>query len=320
MRILFAGTPEIAVPSLRRIAADYPCVVLTGTDRQAGRGRKIAQSPVKQSAVALGLRVIAADSINAAVREEVRSVSPDILVVAAFGKIFRKSFLDIFPLGGINLHPSLLPKYRGPAPVTAAILGGEKTTGVTIQRIALAVDSGAVLAQEKAALTGAETTGSLSQTLGILGAGLLMDVLKAVEAGTAAESAQDEASATYCSLVRKEHGRIDWGEDAGLIERKVRAYDPWPRAYTTWKGVALLVLKSREYPDTLGSVSESAEGNDVPAGKVVGSHPEHGLLVQTGNGILAVERLQLQNRKAMDWRSFVNGHPEAVGSTFGRME
>jgi methionyl-tRNA formyltransferase len=320
MRILFAGTPEIAVPSLERIAAAYPCVVLTGTDRHAGRGRKIAASPVKQSAAALGLRVIAADVINAAVREEVRSVSPDILVVAAFGRIFRKSFLEVFPLGGINLHPSLLPKYRGPAPVTAAILGGDKTTGVTIQRIALAVDSGAVLAQEKVALTGNETTESLSEELGIKGADLLMDVLKAVEAGTATESAQDEASATYCSLVRKEHGRIDWGEEAGLIERKVRAYDPWPRAYTTWNGIALLVLKSKEYPDTLGTVSGSAEGIEVPAGKVVGLHPEHGLLVQTGKGVLAVERLQLQNRKAMDWRSFVNGHPEVVGSTFGRME
>ena len=320
MRILFAGTPEIAVPSLKRISAAYPCVVLTGTDRHAGRGRKTAPSPVKQSADALGLRVIAADKINTAVREEVRAFGPDILVVAAFGKIFRKSFLDLFPLGGINLHPSLLPRYRGPSPVTAAILGGDEITGVTIQRMALEVDSGAVLAQERVALTGIETTGALSEKLGILGAELLMGVLGAVQAGKATELVQNAADATYCGMVKKEHGRIDWGEAAGLIERKVRAYDPWPRAYTTWKGAVLLVLKSKEYPDTLSPVSGSAEGNNVPAGKVVGSRPEYGILVQTGRGILAVESLQLQNKKAMDWRSFVNGHPGVLGSEFGRTE
>jgi methionyl-tRNA formyltransferase len=312
MRILFAGSPEIAVPSLRKIAEVYPCAVLTGSDRRAGRGRTVVASPVKLTSSELGLRVITADRIDPAVMEEVRTFSADILAVAAYGRIFKKRFLDMFPLGGINLHPSLLPRYRGPSPVTAAILSGDAETGVTIQRIALEVDSGAILAQERVMLSGEETTESLSLRLGELGAGLMMRVLDGIRAGSIPETAQNPADATYCGLVKKEQGKIDWSEDAGRIARMVRAYDPWPRAYTYWQGLCLLVLKSREYTGTV-----TPEGEGIPAGGVMRCHPEHGLLVQTGKGVLAVERLQLQNKKALDWRSFVNGRPEIVGSRLG---
>jgi methionyl-tRNA formyltransferase len=316
MRVLFAGTPDIAVPSLRLIASHYPCTVLTCADRGVGRGRCITSSPVKCAAEELGLTVICAEKLDAGVREAVRSASPDILVVAAFGKIFRQRFLDLFPLGGINLHPSLLPRYRGPSPVSAAILSGDSETGVTIQRIALEVDSGAILAQERVPLSGLETTGSLGEKLGAIGAELLAGVMRSIESGAAVGTPQNEAEATYCRLVSKEDGHIDWREPAAVIERRVRAFDPWPHASTSWRGMGLLVLKSKEYHGTLGAVSGPAACEEPP-GRVMGPDPEHGILVRTGTGILAVERLQIQNRKPLDWRSFMNGNREIVGSVLG---
>jgi methionyl-tRNA formyltransferase len=270
----------------------------------------LVSSPVKRAAIELGIPVIEARKLDAGVREAVCAFTPDILVVVAFGRIFGKKFLDLFPLGGVNLHPSLLPRHRGPSPVTAAILGGDAETGVSIQRIALAVDSGAILAQEKVALTGTETAGSLSKRLGGLGAAMLRDVLEGIGPGKITETAQNEAEVSYCRLVGKNDGLLDWKEPAALIERKVRAFDPWPRAFTSWKGLALLVLKSEEYPGTLGAALE-------PAGKVLGTDPRHGLLVKTGSGVLAIERLQLQNKRPLDWRDFVNGNRGVIGSEFG---
>ncbi len=316
MRILFAGSPEIAVPSLRKIAGTYPCAVLTGADRRAGRGRTASASPVKTAALELGLPVIEADRIDAAVREKAAGFHADILAVAAFGRIFRQSFLDLFPLGGVNMHPSLLPRFRGPSPITAAILSGDAETGVTVQRIALKMDTGPILAQKAHPLTFTETTGSLSAALGELGSCMLLEALAQIADGTARETPQNDADATYCSLVEKEQGRIDWNEEAVVIQRKVRAFDPWPRAFTQWNGRVLLVLKSGAYPDTLGADSGAVPADASP-GTVVGIHPERGLLVRTGNGILGIERIQLQNKKAMDWRSFANGHPEAIGSRLG---
>ncbi len=316
MRILFAGSPPIAVPSLEEAARRHEVLaVLTGGDQQAGRGKKAAPSAVKIKAVELGLPVMEADRIDAAVTDKVRALAPQLLVVVAFGKIFRKAFIDIFPLGGINLHPSLLPRHRGPSPISAAILAGDAETGVCIQRLALKFDSGDILSREKIALRGDETTGSLSETLAVKGAALLRDVLDGLEKGPMKGIAQDEREATYCHLLKKEDGRIDWNEGARVIERKVRAYDPWPRAATRWGQKTVLVLQSRLYAGTLGAVRDSAQV--VPSGTVFASDPREGLLVRTGEGILAVQRLQLEFKKALDWKAFRNGHPQIIGSRFG---
>ncbi len=312
MRILFAGSPPIAVPSLKEAARRHEVLaVLTGSDRQAGRGKRSAPSAVKIKALELGLPVIEADRIDAAVTDKVRVLAPRLLVVVAFGRIFRKEFIDLFPLGGINLHPSLLPRHRGPSPISAAILAGDAETGVCIQKLALKFDSGDILAREKIALRGDETTGFLSETLARKGAALLRDVLDGLEKGPMEGVAQDEREATYCRLLKKEDGRIDWSEGARAIERKVRAYDPWPRAATAWGQRTVLVLQSRLYAGTLGAVQE------VPPGTVFASDPREGLLVRTGEGILAVQRLQLEFKKALDWKAFRNGHPQIIGSRFG---
>lgn len=311
MRILFAGSPSLAVPSLERIAPEHEVVgVLTCCDRPAGRGGCLEPSPVKARALALGLPLLQPARLDAAAIDEAKSLGAEMLVVAAFGRIFRQEFLDIFPGGAINLHPSLLPRHRGPSPISAAILAGDGETGVTVQKIALRFDTGDILAQRAVPLDGTETTGSLSESLSRVGAELLSQVLAGAAAGLPlAGTVQDEERASYCRIVRKEDGIIDWAEPAALIERKVRAFDPWPRAVTTWKGASLLLLKTAVYPGTFTGAGEP--------GAVLASDTRRGLLVRTVDGVLAIERLQLQFKKPLDWRAFLNGHPDLVGARLG---
>ena len=311
MRVLFAGSPSLAVPSLERIAPEHEVVgVLTCCDQPAGRGGCLEPSPVKGRALALGLPLLQPARLDAAAIDEAKSLGADMLVVAAFGRIFRQEFLDIFPAGAINLHPSLLPRHRGPSPISAAILAGDGETGVTVQKIALRFDTGEILAQRAVPLDGTETTGTLSESLSRVGAELLSQVLAGAAAGRPLEgTVQDEERASYCRIVRKEDGIIDWAEPAALIERKVRAFDPWPRAVTTWKGASLLLLKTAVYPGTFTGAGEP--------GAVLASDTRRGLLVRTGDGVLAIERLQLQFKKPLDWRAFLNGHPDLVGARLG---
>lgn len=316
MRVVFAGSPSLAVPSLEQTARHQTVVgVLTCCDQPVGRGGSVAPSPVKRKALDLGLHLLQPARLDAAAIEEVRELRPDLLVVAAFGRIFRSEFLAIFPCGGINVHPSLLPRHRGPSPISAAILAGDHDTGVTIQNIAQRFDTGDILAQRVVALRGDETTGILTESLSRIGAELLGEVLSTLQTGLVpVGQPQDEHEATYCRLVGKEAGRVDWNEPAALIERKVRAYDPWPRADTTWKGSSLLLLKTAVYPDTFTGV---AGAEAAQPGSVLAADRQRGLLVRTGDGILAVERLQLQFKKPLDWRSFLNGHPDFVGTRLG---
>ncbi|MCX7028684.1 MAG: methionyl-tRNA formyltransferase [Spirochaetes bacterium] len=310
MRILFAGTPGIAVPSLRETArAHEVCTVLTGPDQPAGRGRAAAPSEVKQAALALGLRVLEADRLDAGVRDAVRALAPELLVVVAFGRIFRQSFLDLFPRGGVNVHPSLLPRHRGPSPIASAILCGDRETGVTVQRIALEVDSGDIYAQRRISLDGTETTGSLTSVFAEVGANLLAEVLASIAVGTAAPVPQ-AGEVTCCKLTAKEDGTVDWSEPAAVIERKVRAYDPWPRASTTWEGRPLLLLHTRL---PVGTVVPAPGA--VP-GTVLGPSAD-GLLVQAGDGPLALVRLQPAFGRPMEWRAFLNGHPGIAGARLG---
>jgi methionyl-tRNA formyltransferase len=310
MRVLFAGTPGIAVPSLRETArAHEVCAVLTAADQPAGRGRAREASEVKKAAHELGVRVIEADRLDARVSGAIRELAPELLVVVAFGRIFRQSFLDLFPRGGVNVHPSLLPRHRGPSPIAAAILAGDRETGVTVQRIALEVDAGDVYARRTVVLDGTETTGSLTAVLAEVGAGLLAEVLASIERGTAAPVAQS-GEPTRCRLIEKEDGRVDWADAAAVIERKVRAYDPWPRAFTSWEGRPLLLLHTRLPAGTV------VPGSGAAPGTVLGPSGD-GLAVQAGDGPLAITRLQPAFGRPMDWRAFLNGHPGIAGARLG---
>jgi methionyl-tRNA formyltransferase len=311
MRILFAGSPDFAVPSLAAVHRAFPITaVLTNPDRPVGRGKQPVVTAVKRRALALDLPVLQPQSLDAQFQEQLGAYDPELLVVVAFGTIFSRSFLECFPRGGINLHASLLPKYRGPSPVSAVILNGEKQTGVTVQKLAPKMDSGDILGVRSLPLGGEETTGSLSAVLADLGAELLAGTLAALEQDKVRPVAQDESRASYCGLVRKEDGQIDWNAEARTIERMIRAYDPWPRAFTTWEGRRLNLLAGGVYPERVDSAGKLQ-------GLVLDVDNRYGILVKTGAGVLYLSRLQLQAKKPLEWRSFLNGRKDFIGSQLG---
>ncbi len=310
MKVFFTGGSDISLPSLESLASrGWVAAVMTHPDTYAGRGKKRKVNPVKAAALDLGIPVVEAAGFDAELETEIRKYESDLLVVVSYGKILPESFLRLFPEGGINLHPSLLPKYRGPSPITAVILAGERETGVTVQRLSKRMDSGDILAQLRVELRGAETGESLAKSLGEIGAGLLAEVVAGFERGDVEGVPQREAEATYCPLLKKEDGLIEWEKDAESIERMTRALLPWPRAYTIWNGQVLYILEASVYPNISPPRGEP--------GKVLGVDKEEGILIQTGNGVLAVKKLQKQAKKAMDWKSFINGTHNFTGTVLG---
>ena len=321
MRVLFAGTPELAVPSLRAVhEVSEVCAVLTAPDRASGRGRRLTASPVKQLAEQLGHPVLQPERLNGEARRQVAIYAPELLICVAYGKIFGPKFLGLFPRGGINLHPSLLPRHRGPAPIPAAILAGDSETGVTIQSLSERMDAGDIYLQSHRPLDGSETTEQLSAELAESGAELLAETVRRIDAGTVTAKPQDENKATYCGMIAKTDGRIDWNSPAEKIERMVRAYAPWPSAYTYLNGVELKILaatvRSADRAEHLGQ----AVGGAPEPGTVLGVDRELGILVQTGDGVLGILRLQQKSRKPAEWRTFLNGNPAILESVLGGTE
>ena len=308
MRIIFAGSPEIAVAPLRTLLENHTvCAILTNPDRPSGRGGAVAETPVAEAARESGVPVLKPDRLGASFRAEIAAFGADLLVVVAYGRIFGPKFLSLFPKGAINLHPSLLPKYRGPSPIPAAILAGDPETGITVQSLALEMDSGDILAQKHIPLSGRETTGSLTELVAEEGAGLLDEVLRNFEA--IEPVAQDPEGVSFCRLISKEDGIIDWSKSAVEIDRMVRAYTPWPEAQTTYDGVGLHILEAEP------SDSVAYEGSQP--GVVVGVDTQAGILVKTGSGTLVVKKLKLQSKKALSWKDFLNGARGFVGSVLG---
>jgi len=311
MRILFAGSPDFAVPSLVSLHAEHPITaVLTNPDKPAGRGKLPEATAVKTQALALGLPLLQPQSFEPPLLERVGALGAELLVVVAFGRILKKEFLDLFPRGGINVHASLLPKHRGPSPITAAILAGDRETGVSVQKLAVKMDAGDILGVRILELTGRETTGSLSDSLARTGAELLAATIKEIERGGSNPVPQNEEEATYCRLVSKQDGRIDWAADVQTIERMIRAYDPWPRAYSFYNGRRLNLLSGGVYPEAIDTTGKKQ-------GLVLATDNRYGILVNTGGGVLYVSSLQLQAKKPLDWRSFLNGQKGFVGAQLG---
>lgn len=310
MRILFAGTPPIAVPSLKAVAESFPVVgVLTAPDRSAGRGGRKAAPAVKLCADELGLPVLQPASLDSESRERAASLNPELLVVFAYGRIFGPKFLALFPRGGINMHPSALPRYRGPSPLTAAVLAGDEYTALTVQRLSPEMDAGDILSQTPLAVTPGETAGSLGAKAAAAAGDELIEVIRRLASGTAEGRAQDNRRATYCKPVRKNDALIDWSRSARHIERMVRAYQPWPKAFTVLGGKRLILLESEVITDETGE--------SEPPGTCVGVDSSRGILIQTGAGILAVSRLQSASRTAMNFRAFLNGAELSRGTRLG---
>ena len=309
MTILFAGTPEIAVPCLDALVeAGHTVEVLTNPDAPTGRGGKLTPPAVQLRALERGLMVHQPLKLDAQARA-VFEGRFELLISFAYGRIFGPLFLGLFPLGGLNVHPSLLPRWRGPSPLSAALLARDNETGISVQRLALKMDSGDVLARLVHPLNGTETTGSLTLWAADAAAPLLIEALGALSSETLNPTVQDEAFATYCHLMAKEDGRLDWNLKAVDLDARVRAFSPWPGAFTTWEGQRLALSQSSVVGDFSGPLAES--------GSVVAVDKSLGILVQTGDGLLAIRELQLPARKTLDFRSFLNGNPSLVGSRLG---
>ena len=311
MRIFFSGTPSFAVPSLEAVNAHHDVVgVLTALDKPAGRGRNVKPSAVKRKAGELGLPVYQTVEIDNTFSNSVRDLQADALVVVASSIIFREEFLAIFSQGGVNVHPSLLPRHRGVSPIPAAILSGDRETGVTVQRLSKRVDSGLILAQKRLELNQTESASYLSGHLAGCASPLLLEVLDRIESGTCTGIIQDESEATYCGFLRREDGRLRWNDSALMIDRIIRAYDMGPVGYTCFRGRTLRILKA-------GVFSKTRSNRAAVPGTVLGFDEEHGILVQCGQGILYVAEMQLQYKKPVSWLAFSNGHPDLKGAILG---
>ncbi|MDR1286411.1 MAG: methionyl-tRNA formyltransferase [Treponema sp.] len=311
MRLLFAGSPAIAVPSMEAAAkAAELAAVLTNPDSPRGRSGKCEPTEAAVAAGRLSVPVLKPEKLDRAAREAVRALEPDLLVSFAYGRIFGPKFLSLFPLGGINIHPSLLPRYRGPSPIAEAILNGDEETGVTIQRLAPEMDSGDILAQEIIPLEGRETSESLSLTAALKSAAMLPPLLEAVADGSARGRPQNHGEAVYCSLVSREDGIIDWTAGAAAIDARIRAFTPWPLCRTSCNGTDLYIL--RAHP-----AHPPPAPHGAAPGLVLGVDKRHGILIQTGDGVLAAEALQFEKRKALEWRVFLNGARDFIGTRLG---
>jgi len=325
LRILFAGTPAIAVPCLRSLSEmelEGKGVTLAGVLTNQDRPRRHGEAePSDVSAAARALDAIRKENgfppipqlkpekLDAGAREEAAALAPELLVSFAYGRIFGPRFLALFPLGGINIHPSLLPKYRGASPIPAAILNREKETGVCIQKLAAEMDSGDIIVSLKIEFSGRETTASLSETVSEKAALLLRELLLDF-APRAAGARPQEGEAVYCREIKKEAGLIDWGKSAAEIDAQIRAFTPWPLSFTRRGKDTLIVLEAQCAP-----AQAETKANALP-GFVLGTD-SRGILVQTGDGVLALTRLQWQTKKALDWKAFCNGERDFTGIRLG---
>ncbi len=308
MRIVFFGTPALAVPSLREIARHHTVTaVVSQPDRQKGRSRKPVPPPVKAWAVDHNIEVHQPTKLNDGAFEAwLRAQRPDACTLAAYGRILQQPILDVPQFGFLNMHPSLLPKYRGPSPIQSALINGETKTGITIIRLSFEMDAGDILSQIVEPISPDDDGMTLADRLAERGGEMIAEGLNTLASGNADFRAQDHSATTYCNMLTKEDGRIDWSQSATSIHNQVRGTLPWPGAYTTLDGDTLRVFRSQ--------LSPSAHTNDP--GTVV-STDDGQIHVTTGDGCLAITNLQAPGKKAMDADAFLRGRKLDIGTCFG---
>jgi methionyl-tRNA formyltransferase len=309
MVVVFFGTPQFAVPTLRRLLDSKYSVagVITQPDRPRGRGQKITHAPVKALALERGIPVYQPDRLKPPeVADTLRAWRADLGVVAAYGRIIPEHLLTIPRFGMINVHASLLPKYRGAAPIHRAVINGDSQTGVTIMRVVKELDAGGMFAKVTRPIRPDETSDVVETALADIGAELLVTVVDQIVSGTAREEPQDDTQATYAPRLTKEEGLIDWTQSASQIHNRVRGLYPWPHAYTFFKGTRLIVLRS---------AVANAGASAASPGTILGVTSE-AIQVATGDGELAILDVQPEGRRGMRAHDFLLGHRLATGETF----
>ncbi len=314
MRVVFMGTPDFSVPTLEKIieAGHEVIGVVTQPDKAKGRGKKVLFPPVKEKALEHNLTVYQPKRAREPeFIEQMRELNPDVMVVVAFGQILPKALLDIPKYGCVNVHASLLPKYRGAAPIQWAVIRGEKVSGVTTMQMDVGLDTGDMLMKTEVALTEDETGGSLHDKLSVLGGELLIETLKGLEAGTIRPEKQDDSqTGEYARMLDKALGKVDFSMPAEEIERLIRGLNPWPSAYTFYHGKTMKLWKAKV-------VSADADGEAAAPGQIL-SVDKKGFTVQTGAGALRILELQMEGKKRMDAGAFLRGCSMAAGEILGQ--
>jgi len=315
VKIIFLGTPEFAVPSLEALLNTSWISVLalcTQTDKEAGRGQKIQEPPVKKLANEKGILVLQTQKISKddEIKNKIKELKPDLLITCAFGQILNDEVLSIAPLGVINVHASLLPKYRGAAPINYAILNGENETGISIMKTELGLDSGPVLIQEKCSIEENETSAELTKKMSLLGAKALLKGLELIRDGKANFIEQDHEKVTKAPTLKKELGKIDWNKSSLEIHNQVRALQPWPSAYSTFGGKMVKIWESRIAinRDSTGTIQNVSPGTIVEIKDYI--------KVKTSNGFIDIYKLQPENKKILNVKDWVNGARVKIGNMF----
>ena len=319
LKVLYAGSPKDSAKTLSILIekskeANYEiCGVLSNPPSSKGRHKALIPTEVAQVATDNNIPVFTPEHLDGACREEISKLNPDILVCFAYGHIFGPKFLSLFKFGGINLHPSALPKYRGCTPVPAAILNQDKETAFTVQKVSLAMDEGNILAQKIIPLNKTETAGSLLEAASVDGAELIFDLLEDIgKNDLIPEGIPQTGEASYTKIITKDDAKIDWNKSSDEIDAFVRGYCPEPTAWTLEKGVPLKILEGKAFAELPEGIS--IDGNDTTeVGTVCSFVKQHGIFVRCGSGFYAITKLQRQGKNPMDYKSFMNGARDFIG-------
>ena len=307
LNLVFCGTPGFAVPTLEKLveAGFGVRLLVTQPDRPRGRGMELALSPVKQRALQLGLPVSQPDKIknNEEFRGQLAGIAPDAIIVVGYGRIIPQWMIEFPPLGNLNLHASLLPRYRGAAPIQWAIAGGESVSGVTTMRIDAGLDTGDILLQKEIPIAFQDTAVTLAPRMAAIGADLMVETLRGLQAGTVRPRPQDHAKATLAPILKKEDGQIDFQLTAQAIVNRLRGFQPWPGAYTSFRGKNLHIWAAQPVERMLAAAEIVVESGH--------------LIVGCGVGALDLFEVQLEGKKRMPAADFVHGHPPRTGEKLG---
>ncbi|AGT27067.1 methionyl-tRNA formyltransferase [Borrelia miyamotoi] len=308
MRIVFASSDGIALELLRKVADQYNVVgVLTVPDKPSGRGLSLRVNEIKIEAVKRDITVLDPLLLNINVIEEIKKLQPDLMLVFSYGKIFRQEFLDIFPMGCINVHPSLLPKYRGPSPIQTAILNGDNIGGISVQKMVLEMDSGNILSQSQFEIKSFNTSADIFRYVSLNSFNLVVEALGKIEKGSIG-IAQDSRQATYCSFLNKHYRVLDFNLSAFEIKNRINACNPWPLARAKL-GKDEIIFHRADFVST-------NDHSDQARGAIISFDPNRGFLVKTGDGILLLLELQRVGRNVLDYKSFYNGSSNLIGRIF----
>lgn len=315
MRIVFMGTPDFAVQTLVKCIEHHEVIgVFTQPDKPKGRGKKLSPTPVKITAEKFGIPVYQPDKIRKTEWVDlIKDLNPDVIVVVAFGQILTQEILDVPKYGCVNVHASLLPKYRGAAPINWAIANGEKITGITTMQMDAGIDTGDMLLKSCIEIKEDMNAGELHDQLAAIGADLLVDTLKALEKGELVPVKQNSEESSYASMLNKELSLIDWTLSAQVISNRIRGFNPWPVAHTKYKNEILKIFRAKPIESTQPEFSNCKTGTVL-------LNDKSGILVMTGNGVLLIEELQLGSLKKMSAHAFLLGHDIEIGTILGDKE